>query len=322
MIQHFLQSTAWEAFQKTENRKTFRRTGDGFEFMAVLEPSKLGNYLFCPYGPTVKTEKDLETALKALKKLAKQENAFFVRIEPTLSLDFKNQKTAYDFSLENLNSLGLKKSHDLDPKNTWVLNLDQPEEEILKGMEKEKVRLFKSSPKKGISFRKTTDPEEIKTLIKFLESVGERNHIIPQKEDRLKRQLTSGFGTLFIAEKTDENGKVIPLAASLVYDWNKVRYTVHSAADNKHKKLAAGSSLLIYRILDAKKSGAKIFDFWGITTSEDKSHPWYGFTKFKKSFGGNQVDYSGTWDLPLKPARYKLYQVLRKLNRLKRRVTA
>ena len=42
-------------------------------------------------------------------------------------------------------------------------------------------------------------------------------------------------------------------------------------------------------IIDAKHNGRKKFDFWGVTTSEDPNHPWYGFTKFKKSFGGELV---------------------------------
>ena len=72
--------------------------------------------------------------------------------------------------------------------------------------------------------------------------------------------------------------------------------------------------------MEAKEAGKKRFDFWGVTTSEDPSHPWYGFTQYKKSFGGELVTYSGTYDLVTNAAKYKAYGLLRKANRLKRKV--
>ena len=77
----------------------------------------------------------------------------------------------------------------------------------------------------------------------------------------------------------------------------------------------------ILRGLDAKKNGQKYYDFWGITTSKDKNHPWYGFTQYKKSFGGRQVDYAGTYDLPINRKKYALYSLLRPINKLKRKIT-
>ena len=99
-----------------------------------------------------------------------------------------------------------------------------------------------------------------------------------------------------------------------------VRYYAHAATDEEHRKLMAGTIILIQMIVDAKESGMETYDFWGITTSEDPKHPWYGFTQYKKSFGGEQVDYAGTWDLPVKKARYSLYKIVRKINRAKRKI--
>jgi lipid II:glycine glycyltransferase (peptidoglycan interpeptide bridge formation enzyme) len=82
----------------------------------------------------------------------------------------------------------------------------------------------------------------------------------------------------------------------------------------------AGTIILIQMILDAKIKGLKYYDFWGITTSEDKNHPWYGFTQYKKSFGGFERDYSGTYDLPLNKAKYSLYKKLRVINRKLRKM--
>ena len=127
--------------------------------------------------------------------------------------------------------------------------------------------------------------------------------------------MRAGFATLYIAELDHT-----PIAASLVYDYDGVRYCVHAAADYEHRKLSVGAILLIQRIIDAKRNGMKEFDFWGITTSRDKRHPWYGFTQFKKSFGGVQKDYARTWDLPIKKSQYQLYKIIRQLNRARRKI--
>lgn len=105
-----------------------------------------------------------------------------------------------------------------------------------------------------------------------------------------------------------------------MYDYDNVRFYAHAATSDQERKLAAGTVLLVQMILDAKNQGAKTFDFWGITTSEDKNHPWYGFSQYKKSFGGQMISYAGTWDLPLPPLRYQMYQLIRHINRLTRKI--
>ncbi|MGO4434577.1 methicillin resistance protein, partial [Paenarthrobacter sp. RAF9] len=37
---------------------------------------------------------------------------------------------------------------------------------------------------------------------------------------------------------------------------------------------------------------------------------------FKKSFGGREISYPGTWDLPVKKVRYGAYQLARKAAQL------
>lgn len=312
MKAHLLQSRAWESFERLKNRQTFRLENDKFSILAVLERTPLGNYLFVPYGPTVafsnssECQRNFRVALQSLIKLAEKERAFFIRIEPPFDLI-----PARDLS----KIFHLHKTHDIDPAHTWILDLTQSEEKIFANMEKEKGRLWRNCHKKGITIRQTKDPVEIDILIHMLKQVGSQNHFIPQKAPHLVKQMQAGFATLYIAEL-----KGLPIAASLVYDYDGVRYYAHAAADYEHRKLAAGAILLVQMIVDAKRAGMQSFDFWGITNSENTDHPWHGFTQFKKSFGGQQIDYAGTWDLPIKKFRYSLYIAIRKFNRLRRKL--
>lgn len=347
MTGNLLQSHSWEHYSQLEGYATFWRESADYQFLAILHHTALGAYLFCPYGPVL-NDKDPSTALKhaleALKTLAKAHGAFFVRIEPT-----------YAFSASEMANFGLKKSHDLDPAHTWIIDLTQPLDDILKPMDKNKTRLWRQRDAKGLTIRSTSDPAEVSVLTDLLLDVSQRNHFTPQSAQHLENQLRSGFATLYIAEITptslayladapsslrakansttassptepnsqaspSDNAPRVPIAAAIVYDYGGIRYYAHAAADDAYRKLMVGSTLLVQMIVDAKEQGAHTFDFWGITTSEDPSHPWYGFTKFKKSFGGEMVEYSGTWDLPLNKFKYKLYGLLRKLNRRTRRL--
>jgi len=325
MNEHFLQSEDWEKYEKLEGKTTFREKGENFNALVILNHTPLGNYLYLPYGPTLNEKvpkKSLNEALKALKTLAKNKNAYAIRIEPTIALEAsKIAKIA-----KNLKTTS-KKSHDLDPKDTWVLDLDIPEEELLDGIEKTKVRNWKNRANKNISIRTTKNPEEIGILTKFLKEIGEKDNFTPQDENHLKNQLKSGFATLYICEveepENPENPEKlikIPIGASLIYDFKDTRYYAHAATDSEHRKLRAGNILLVQMILDAKNGGKKFFDFWGITKSTDENHPWYGFTQYKMSFGGREVNYSGTYDIILNPVKYRLYEMLRKANRAVRKI--
>ena len=84
MERHFLQSPAWAKFEKAEGREVFERKGDGFSYLAVKHETPLGNYLYCPYGPTVENAGAMKAALDSLTELAQEQKAFFVRVEPTI----------------------------------------------------------------------------------------------------------------------------------------------------------------------------------------------------------------------------------------------
>lgn len=290
-----------------DGEQVIRLRGKNYEALAIKKSTPVGNYLFLPYGPalTGKTPKAAQSALRQalddLRAKAAEEKCFFVRIEPI-----------FPFSGEAMTELGLVETKEIEPKHTWVLPLsDISDDELLAGMEKNKPRSWRNMAKKEMSVRNTQNPAEIGVLTRLLAEVGEQDHFTPQSELHLKNQLKSGFATLYIVELGPEK---TPIAASLVYDFDGTRYYAHAAADYEHRKLRAGTILLVQMILDAKHAGARQFDFWGITISDDPHHPWQGFTAYKKSFGGQQVDYAGTWDLPLIPAKYRLYQGLRKAN--------
>lgn len=308
MKRHFLQSAEWAEYERMEGHGVFEREAEEYAYVAVKQQTPLGDYLFCPYGPALNEKVEagvaLKLALDSLAALAREQKAFFVRVEPTVSL-----------ALTEMKELGLKPSHEIEPAHTWTIDLTGSQEDLLGGMEPKKRKQWRNYEKKGVRIWQTKDPEKVTILTKLLEKVGARNGFTPQDEQHLRRQLEAGFATLYVAEVEEK-----PIAASLVYDYDGVRYAVHAGADDEYKKLAGGTILSVQEMVDAQKAGAREFDFWGMTTSEDPKHPWYGFTQYKKTFGGRQVDYAGTWDLPVERWKYWVYNIMRKMNRGLRKV--
>lgn len=304
MPKHILQSQAWEKFQQSQGYKTFYKETKDYTYLAILRKTKLGNYLFVPYGPAADTKKGQTAGILALKELASRENAIFVRIEPLLKLEKSEEQ-----------ELKLQKTKDLEPKFTRIVNLDRPEEEILADIEKRKVRYWRNYAKKGISIKISEDPKDLDALYRFYTEISKTNDFVTFDKSYLEAQLHQDFTKLYVAYFENQ-----PIAAYLIYDDTETRYFVHGGTDYEHRNLAAGTILVIQMMLDAKNNGQKYFDMWGVAGDDDPNNPWYGFTAYKKSFGGEQIEYGGTYDLVIDAKKYKLYQNLRKINRLKRKI--
>jgi len=307
MNYHFLQSEEWQSFNKALGEKTVRVKEKDFEYLAIVKPSKLGNYLYLPYGPLLDEKSKISSLESALKTLAKTENAFFIRVEPTPFIDSQKMK-----------ELGFKKSKDLEPADTWALDLTPEKSEILTNFSQGTRTRFNTFVKKGVSVLKTKDPKFIKDLVDFQKSLSHEKKIGVFSEKYLKTELEQPFATLYVALFEEK-----PISASLFFDdeKTKTRFYMQSGTDPEFRKLPATVAILTTALFDAKENGFKTFDFWGIAPENaKKDHPWIGFTEFKKSFGGFPIHYTGTYDYPLSQPKYKLYKSLRKANRIKRKL--
>lgn len=304
------QTEAWQKLQQDLGVTTFflsdNATPVNYQMLILKKSTPFGPYFYLPYGPYLRQKTYAKTAYEALKTLAEQENVVFTRIEPQ---DAQNAS----YWLKRA-----KKSKDLSPKETWVLDLT-PEMDILyKNMKQNTRNLVKNYAKKGITVEKVEKTaENCEILYNFLAKVAGRNHFNPIEKKTLKAEIDQPFASLFIAYYTPKT----PIAASLFFDDATTRYYMQSGADVNYKKFPATYAILIEAIKDAKRKNLQSLDFWGVAPENaSKNHPWKGFTKFKKSFGGIEVIYAGTHDLVRKPFKYQLYKILRKLNRLIRKI--
>lgn len=297
------QSKEWQKLQDDLGEKSFFFTEKGYQYLAILKNTPIGNYLYLPYGPVAEEKSGFKNAIKSLEKLANREKAFFIRIEP-LNLDFVR-----------VFPKNTKKSKDLNPKETWIIDLKGSDEDLKKRLPSRLLRYYRNIEKNDISIETSKKPEDIKYLLDLQKALAAKKGISTFSEEYLKTELKQPFSTLYLLKK---NGEVI--AAGLVFDDKTTRYDLQGAQSEDGRKQHATGILSIQIILDAKQKGLKDFDFWGIAPENaPKNHPWAGFTNFKKTFEGTEVDHAGTYDIILNQTKYKVYQIIRKLNRLIRR---
>lgn len=299
------QTSAWQKLLQDFGHTTFFAEQPDYTFLADLKYTPVGNYLYVPYGPCATTKSGFKKAYSHLIKLAQQHNAVFVRVEPQSSV-----------SSSLLKELGAKKSHDLNPADTWVLDLLGNNEEFLERLPHRLIRYHRTAANRGISITISRNPHDIHHLVKLQTQLAQTKNIGTFSEKYLATELKQDFASLYLVR---QNNDVI--AAGLVFDDDDTRYNLQGAQSPEGARLHATGILTIQLILDARAKGLKYFDFWGIAPDNSPTnHPWAGFTKFKKSFDGKAIHYCGTWDIPCGTVRYRFYKTLRTANRLKRKI--
>ena len=298
---HFQQSAAWQVFQESLGRKVFHRSGEGWEYRAILEPARLGlSRLYCPYGPTATSRRTLRTALASLRALARSQNAAYVRIQPLGAA----------FSPADMKQIGAHRIRYSQPAHTWCIDTSRPVDEIVADMKQNNRNLYRTYKKKGMHYERSTDPADISRLTTLLHGVAAHNQITVHPDSYFEQQaaalLPIDAASLHFMTYQGET-----IAAALVYQDDHVHYYAHAAADHEHRKLGASTALLAAIIVDTHERGRRICDLYGITDSDDPAHRWAGFTRFKKSFGGYSQELSETYEYPVKPLHHGAYRAAR-----------
>lgn len=332
----FLQSEYWRKFQEAWGRKAYNvsTSGDDGELLAFAniimhKLPVVGEYFYIPRGPIVNEQrtmnneqyfnKNFRIFLDRLLDLAKENNAGWIRIEPA-SLDI------LEFLRLNLKNKKIKKSAvDMQPREILMLDISKSEEEILAQMKQKTRYNIKLAEKRGvkvsvISDQGTVNNKNLGEFLRLVHSTSKRDKISSHPDNYYRKMfevIPSEILKLYVAEY---EGKII--AANLALFFGRTATYMHGASDNEHRSTMAPYFLQWRQIVDAKKAGCDKYDFGGIKTviSNQGSmiNSWSGITKFKQGFapGVEPVQFPGSYDIILKPAKYNLYRALQKIKRI------
>jgi lipid II:glycine glycyltransferase (peptidoglycan interpeptide bridge formation enzyme) len=135
----FLSSWNWGEFNRMMGNKVWRLgVFDGNKLVGLaLVPkimAKRGTFLLIQHGPVIsqlnQTKEILQAFLKELKKIAKEENCSFIRMNPLWEPNQENQ--------DILKSFGFREApmHASAYEAAWKLDITPPEDELLRNMRK------------------------------------------------------------------------------------------------------------------------------------------------------------------------------------------
>lgn len=314
------QSDVWYNFSKEENKEAFKVlvTSDNMKVLgsALVIKNTFSilslfnfSYLYCPRGPifakSLGIEEQEEVFLLLSKEIRKKYKPIFLRFEAIMSFRevIKRSKRCF------------KKTIDLQPAKTLMIDLDKSEEEILAQMHQKTRYNIRLARKKGVKILEAASDinnkddweADFNDFWQLLKKTSARDTFnLHSKEHYRLLLLTNPLVIkLFFAQ---HQGQRIACGIFSFFA-NKVTY-LHGASDNDYRQLMAPHLLQFEMMMRAKKEGYRYYDFYGIDEKK-----WPGVTKFKMRFAGFVYDYNGTYDYIFCPFLYYLYIFLRKIKR-------
>jgi lipid II:glycine glycyltransferase (peptidoglycan interpeptide bridge formation enzyme) len=301
---HVLQSSAWARIREEAGwRAEFVHMGEPLPLALVLwRTLPLGQRLaYVPRGPIVADAAQLGPALGALARLARERGAVFLKVDPELGPDV---------AAGPLRDAGFRRANEIQPVlATLELDLGPDEDALLASLEKDTRWSVRQAEKRGVSIKDAAGESDLRALYDLYAETGARAGFITRTWDYYRRMwgtlIDAGLARVRLAEREGR-----PVAGALVWRCGE-REVYQSAATNDVGRTAYAAYALLWRcIIEARRSGARRFDFGGIPVDTSrKDDPMHGPYVFKKGFGGTARRFVGAHDVAPSALAYGLYRV-------------
>jgi peptidoglycan pentaglycine glycine transferase (the first glycine) len=301
---HVLQSAAWAKIREAQGwRAEFHQFGQPLPVALVLWRSLPAgrSIAYVPRGPIVGEPSQLAAALARLASLARDRRAIFLKVDPEIDAD----TGAGPFG-----AAGFRRAPDIQPViATLELDLGPDEDALFAALDKDTRWSVRQAEKRGVSLREANGDDDLRALYDLYAETGQRAGFITRTWDYYRRMwgtlVSAGHAKVRLAEK---DGK--PVAGALTWRCGE-REVYQSAATNDPGRTAYAAYALLWRcIIEARKGGARRFDFGGIPVDVTrKDDPMYGPYMFKKGFGGTPRRFIGAHDAVPNELAYRAYTV-------------
>ena len=298
---NFLQSFAWKTFQESLGKSVFalqiiNNSQTLGLALIVSEKARRGNYLTIAGGPLInwndkKTSEVISALIKRVKEIAKEEHAIFLRLRPQ-ALDNENLRNF--FKKQGFYPSPMHLTADL----TLQLNLNQSEDELLKQMHKSTRYEVRKAKKLKIKTKISQNPEEVREFYNEQLAVAKRHNFIPFAYDFLYQQFLAFLETDNVALIHSYLGDQLLASAFIIFYRHEAVYH-YGISTEKNARLPGSYACQWAAILEAKRRGQTIYNFWGIAPERQEKHRFAGVGRFKRGFGGEEVSYLPAQDYPL-----------------------
>lgn len=277
-MHEFLQSPVWELFQQSLGRQTTRLSNGA---LCIRVPLPLGlSYLYIP-----RADIQWGTNGAEVMSIARTWHSIFIRYEPI------SEYPAHFTRVKHI-----------QPSHTLVLDLHKSEAELLTDMHPKTRYNIRLAQRKGVVCERV-GREGFEIFWQLIANTYERKGKRTYPRSYYEQLLRIPGMLLYVARVEG-----VPIVANLVLWSDDVATYVHGGSDDHFQSTMAPQLLQWYQIQAAKQAGMSTYDLWGIDEQYGA-----GIARFKRGFGGTEVRYPGTFELPVRRKLYAIYRLLKRL---------
>lgn len=313
----FLQTWQWGEFQKSLG-KEIERLAIFFNgklvgvSLSILQYSRFEKYVYCPRGPLlVKDDIQCYTqVVGALKEYWSKKNVGAIKIDPGFveGTDIARVPRQLGF----VHSVNFVQS-----ENNWMIDLvGNDEKELFKwckehGMSKNYPTYIRKARRDGVEISFSKDRKDWDLFHTYLKISGRRKDFeVKSKKYYLNMWESLGKDSdilrLGIAKKDDDI-----LAMILIAVYEDEISVLYSTQTDMESKIRATMLLRWECMLLGQKEGVKRFNNWGVLPEKKykESNPGYGYSHYKRDFGGYMENIERTYEYAYNPLPHLLQRI-------------
>jgi len=268
------------------------------------------SFWYVPRGPVLdyddpRASRRLAALLAGIGEVARAERAVAVRLEPRVE---RASPAARLFD-----GVGLHRtSATLQTPDTRLVELLSDDEALLATFDKDTRYAIRRSAREGVTTQVIADPADDAALAELhaivTETLRRAEYRLPSLERyRIIWRALAGAGRARIIQ-AHYAGR-LESAALMAVEGDRSFYLYAGSvreAPGETKRFAS-YAVQWQMMRTAREMGARVHDLWGVAPEDaTPDHPWYGYSLFKKGFGGRFVSWAGSWDLVVDPFLYHL----------------
>ncbi|OGO25701.1 MAG: hypothetical protein A2Y54_00300 [Chloroflexi bacterium RBG_16_51_16] len=283
--------------------------------------------LYCPKGPIMEWRNSglRNRVLNDLQSLTRKNGGIFLKIDPEVilgtgvpeseddKLDVNGQDVVKEF-----NNLGWKMSSDqIQFKNTFSIDLNPSEDELLAAMKQKTRYNIRLAEKKGVTVRSGTTAD-LPLLYKMFAETSIRDGFVIRDEtyyqnvwgsfisaaasSEEKTSSAAPWAEPLIAEVDGES-----VAAVILFFFARRAYYLYGMSREMHREKMPNYLLQWSAMRRARQVGCTSYDLWGAPDEFIETDPLWNVSRFKEGLGGLVIRSVGAWDYAPNPLWYNLY---------------
>jgi len=194
-------------------------------------------------------------------------------------------------------------------KGNFILDLTPSLDTILNNMHPKQRYNIKLAEKKGATLRKSEGIHKDLDIFHdlYVDTAKRQGYFYRSKS--YFEKIIEAFGKdmvhILVIEFEGE-----PLASWMLFIHDNALYYPYGGSSTKNRNLQPNALIGWEAIKFGKEHDCEYFDMWGAAYDlNNEKDPYYGFTDFKRKFGGTHVQYISSYDLIINKTAYNLFNL-------------